>query len=79
MSPAGRRGEPGDGARNASARRAETVAGKHSIFSAPSVVWVADSSVIAAQGARHSLNFYWQAISTVPWHSEKVAGQNTTY
>ena len=32
MSPAGRRGEPGDGARNASARKAETVAGQNTTY-----------------------------------------------
>ena len=47
--------------------------------SATSVAPVAQSSVIAAIGPDHSLDVYYQAIGTQPWHPEQVAGIGTTY
>ncbi len=35
------------------------------------------SSVIAAQGPKGSLMFYWQTIGTAPWQPEQVAGPGT--
>ena len=46
---------------------------------AVSVVQVGGSSVIAAEGPNHSLDFYYQAVGTAGWHEEVVAGANTTY
>ena len=47
---------------------------------AVSVAHVGNSSVIAAEGPSHSLDFYWQPInSTSPWQKELVDGAGTTY
>jgi hypothetical protein len=43
------------------------------------VAQVGRSSVIAAEGPGQSLEFYWQATGTVPWHPEQVAGPGTTF
>jgi hypothetical protein len=45
----------------------------------PSIANDANSAVIATEGPGHSLQFYWQAAGTTPWHRETVAGLGTTY
>jgi hypothetical protein len=62
------------------------VADGGSTFSAPSVVNDGQSTLIAAQGANHSLDFYWSpdaywwGAATVPHFTrEVVAGPDTTY
>ncbi len=47
--------------------------------SAAALVAVGHSTVIAVQGPGNSLDFYWQAVGTRPWHPEVVAGPGTTY
>ena len=46
---------------------------------AVSVTQVGNSSVMAAEGPNHSLDFYWQTIGTSPWHREVVAKAHTTF
>jgi hypothetical protein len=59
--------------------REEVVAGPGTTFSAPSVSTADNSTVIVAQGASNSLDFYWQSYGTTTWSSEMVAGPATTF
>jgi hypothetical protein len=57
----------------------EFVAGYDSAFSAPSVAQVGDSTVIAVQGPRNSLQVYWQPIGSQQWNQETVAGPGSAF
>jgi hypothetical protein len=57
----------------------ETVAGRGTTYSAPSVRQDGRSVIIAAQGPVSSLDFYWAANGTSVWHPETVAGSGTTF
>ncbi len=46
-------------------------------FSAPSVALVGNNTVIAAQGAGGSLEFFWQPIGSEQWNPEQVAAPGT--
>jgi len=64
---------------------AETVAGPGTTdvvddsAGTPSVAWVGNSAVIAAQLGDNNLGFFWQTIGTAEWHPETVTGPLTTY
>jgi len=57
----------------------ETVAGKGTTYSTPSVKQDGKSVIIAAEGPANSLEFYWAANGTSAWHQESVAGSGTTF
>lgn len=57
------------------------MAGPHTTDSAPSLTdsTISKSSVIVAEGAGHSLHYYWQGFGLIPWHAEVAAGTASTY
>jgi hypothetical protein len=55
----------------------ETVAGKGSTFSAPSMTVNGNAVNMSAVGALDSLKFYWAINGTNTWHPETVAGKGS--
>jgi hypothetical protein len=60
--------------------RPETVAGRGTTYSAPTVASVSDAVYIAAMGAQNQLDFYNSSASTPQtWVADTVAGPGTTF
>jgi hypothetical protein len=51
----------------------------HHLLRAPSLAQLGNSSVIAAEGPSHSLNFYWQSIGSNLWNPQTADGPGPTY
>ena len=55
----------------------ETVAGKGSTFSVPSMFLNNNAANITAVGAQDRLKYYWAVNGTTTWHPETVAGKGS--